>query len=196
MLDHLLFDFVATLNTQLGSSMLERSGLEEQLHIDILLGDASYETSYSLPGESDPPRVRVDLSIEWPTWSQSAYRSWSLGDGLNEPLELVLEVALRFSNLRDPLGDPQRLVDALPRVSPLLLTTPFELHSVATEHGIELTTNIVEHSAEALFEATLSIDEATLETPTKLQDVAATLTAWIASLLVCASDIPLTYHQL
>jgi len=55
MLDHILLDFVANLKSSLESSMLEKAGVEERFQIDVWLGDISFETSYSLPGEDNPP---------------------------------------------------------------------------------------------------------------------------------------------
>ncbi len=194
MLDHLLFDFINGLKGSLNSSMLERSGLEEQLHVDMLLGDASFETSYSLPGEAQPPRVRADLSVEWPTWSQSAYRSWVIGDGLDEPVELIVEVAIRFTGLREAISDPAELSRQLPERSGTLLNSAMELRGVTSECAYDATTKEHEYSAEAVFEATLALDEAVLDDPSKLGDAISQLISWISSLLVRASDIPLVYQ--
>ena len=43
---------------------------------NVLLGDMTWETSYGLPGEGLPPRVQADITLEWPTWAQTAYRAW------------------------------------------------------------------------------------------------------------------------
>ena len=80
---------------------LEQQAVEERFQIDVFLGDVAFETSYSLPGEDSPPRVRADLSLDWPTWSQSAYRSWSIGEPPAEPPELIVEIALQGAA---PLG--------------------------------------------------------------------------------------------
>ena len=40
--------------------------------VDVLLGDVTWETSYGLPGEGLPPRVQADLTLDWPTWAQTA----------------------------------------------------------------------------------------------------------------------------
>ena len=44
--------------------MLERQAFEERFQTDILLGDLTWETSYGLPREGTPPRVRADLTQE------------------------------------------------------------------------------------------------------------------------------------
>jgi hypothetical protein len=197
MLDHLFLRFLSTLRSSLADSMLERAELEEQLHHDLLLGDVTFETSYSLPGESDPPRVRVDLTAEWPAWSQSAYRSWSVGEGMDESLEIVLEVAVRFMGLA---GDPTAITDELsarlPKRSQPILSAPMELARITIEKVSEFATGEQETNAEAVYETTLTLDEAILEDVSQLDTAVGRLTGWIASVLVLASDIPLSYQQL
>src|SRR5579872_1874381 len=99
MIDHILLDVIGALREALEGALLEQQAVEERFQIDVFLGDVSFETSYSLPGEGNPPRVRADVSLDWPTWSQSAYRSWSIGESPADPPELVVEVALRIQRL-------------------------------------------------------------------------------------------------
>src|ERR1700734_1964312 len=99
MIDHILLDVIAAIREALEGSLLEQQAVEERFQVDVFLGDVSFETSYSLPGEQAPPRVRADLRLEWPTWSQSAYRSWSIGEPPTERPELIVEVALRLQRL-------------------------------------------------------------------------------------------------
>src|SRR6202165_4830681 len=103
MLDHLFLDAVAGLRQALDAALLERQPGEDRLAVDILIGDLVWETSCSLPGDGVPPRVRADLTLDWPTWSQAAWRSWSLGDppedDIDDPPEIGLEVVLRVQRL-------------------------------------------------------------------------------------------------
>src|ERR1700728_1479261 len=99
MVDHILLDVIASLREVLEGSLLEQQAVEERFQVDVFLGDISFETSYSLPGEQNPPRVRADVRLEWPTWSQSAYRLWSLGETPNELPELIIEVSMRLQRL-------------------------------------------------------------------------------------------------
>jgi len=99
MLDHVFLDAVGTLGAALSDSLLERNRQEDRLAMDLLLGDVVWETSVSLPGDGDPSSVRADLTLEWPTWSQSAWRSWVLGEPLEEPPEIGLEVVFRLQRL-------------------------------------------------------------------------------------------------
>ncbi len=177
--------------------MLERAGLEEQLHNDLMLGDLTFETSYSLPGEASPPHVRADLTVEWPTWSQGSYRSWTLGDGIEDPIEIVIEVALRFIGLSALPMTPQQLLTHLPRHSQQnILNAPMELQRVTIETSYDITTEEVELSAEVAYETTCVIDEQVIEDDERVQLAISQLTGWISSVLVQASDIPLTYLQL
>src|ERR1700722_13639113 len=105
MIDHIPLDVIGAIRESLEGSLLEQQAVEERFQIDVFLGDVSFETSYSLPGEQSTPRVRADISLEWPTWSQSAYRSWSIGESPTEPPELVVELALRLQRLVE-MPDP------------------------------------------------------------------------------------------
>ena len=69
MLDHVFTDAIGALRDALEQAMLERQAFEERFQSDVLLGDLTWETSYGLPGEGNPPRVRADLTLEWPTGS-------------------------------------------------------------------------------------------------------------------------------
>src|SRR5579875_2885963 len=125
MIDHILLDVIAALREALEGALLEQRAVEERFQVDVFLGDVSFETSYSLPGEQNPPRVRADLSLEWPTWSQSAYRSWSIGESPAERPELAIEVALRLQRLVGP-PDPAVVLAALDGAVPALGDEPLE----------------------------------------------------------------------
>src|SRR5271165_4207547 len=119
MIDHILLDVIAALRGAFEGALLEQQAVEERFQVDVFLGDVSFETSYSLPGEGVVPRIRADLSLDWPTWSQSAYRSWSIGEPPAEPPEIVVEVALRLQRLVAP-PDPADALAALGDDAPSL----------------------------------------------------------------------------
>src|SRR5579863_2624507 len=119
MIDHILLDVISALRDALEDALLQQQAVEERFQVDVFLGDVSFETSYSLPGEGLPPRVRADVSLDWPTWSQSAYRSWSIGESPSEPPELVIEVTLRIQRLAEP-PDPAVVISVLPPTGPEL----------------------------------------------------------------------------
>ena len=112
-LDHLLVDLIGTIRSSFDRALLQRQAVEERFQVDVFLGDVSWETSYSLPGEEQPPRVRADLSVDWPTWSQTSYRSWSIGEPPDELPEVVIEVALRVQRMAEAPGT-EKVMTALP----------------------------------------------------------------------------------
>jgi hypothetical protein len=190
MLQHVLFDLIGFLRTSLKDAMLEGSGLDEQLHVDVLLGDITYETSASLPGEESPPHVRADVSLEWSTWAQSAYRSWTLGEGLEEPIEVVIEVALRVAGLRTGDMSASAFRASLPAQSPPILHgDALELRTVSAESSIDPDEDAEEFGLEAIYDVTLTLDEPELEHSETLTDPLRRLASWIASALVAASDL-------
>src|ERR1700680_2778878 len=99
MLDHPFLPAVETLRRSCVHAMLDREVADERFQADLLGGDLTWEISYALPGEGKPPRVRADVTLDWPTWSQTAYRSWRLEGELDEPPELGVEVVLRIQQL-------------------------------------------------------------------------------------------------
>src|SRR5580658_3537378 len=99
MLDHLFLDTVGALRAALDASLLERTVQDDRLVFDLLTGDLVWETSVSLPGDGDPPRVSADLSLDWQTWSQSAWRSMSMGESVEEPPEIGIEIVFRAQRL-------------------------------------------------------------------------------------------------
>ena len=103
MLDHVFSDAIGALRETLESARLERLALEERFRADVVLGDLAWETSYGLPGEGDPPRVRCDLTLEWPTWSQPSSRQWPLDGASAAPPQITIEVVLRVQRLA---GEP------------------------------------------------------------------------------------------
>src|SRR5438132_228896 len=114
LMDHALLEAIAALRHAFEDALLERqAAVDERFQVDILGGDMSFETSYCLPGEGATPRVRADIGLEWPTWSQAAYRSWAIGEGFDEPPELILEVTLRLQRLVAP-PDPRVALGLLP----------------------------------------------------------------------------------
>ena len=118
MLDHPLVDIIDTIRSSFDTALLQRQAVEERFQVDVFLGDVSWETSYSLPGEEQPPRVRADVSVDWPTWSQTSYRSWSIGESPDELPEVVIEVALRVQRMAEA-PDDEKVLSVLPDSGPL-----------------------------------------------------------------------------
>ena len=196
MLDHLLIDLITAIRRSFEEALLQRQAVEERFQVDVFLGDVSWETSYSLPGEEQPPRVRADLSIDWPTWSQTSYRSWSIGEASDEPPEVVVEVALRIQRLAG--APPTAMVlGVLPTSSPPLGAEPL-LRSSTTIEQVHAEPDDDASPAdrwavEATYEGSIRLEESNLEDPSTLQPTIGQLTRWIASTLVQLADLPLSF---
>ena len=192
MIDHILLDVIGAIRDAFEGALLEQQAVEERFQVDVFLGDLSFETSYSLPGESSPARVRADLTLDWPTWSQSAYRSWSIGEAPAEPPELVMELAFRLQNL---VGTPD--------VATVLSVLDNEGPPVGSER-LERAVPMLEQSFdgqpeptcafEVAYQGSLRLDEAMLEDPSKLDPEIAELARWVASALVRLADLQLAFR--
>lgn len=199
MLDHLLVDLISAVQESFDRALLERQAVEERFQVDVFLGDVSWETSYSLPGEGQPPRVRADLSIDWPTWSQTAYRSWSMGETPGELPEAVVEVAMRIQRLASA-PSVERVLAVLPATGPALGQDPLVRTAITVEELRPDPTG--EDGEEALaprwavegsYEGSIRFDESQLEDPTTIAPMVETLTRWVSSTLVQLADLPLSF---
>ncbi|MBV8692884.1 MAG: hypothetical protein JOY57_14575 [Actinobacteria bacterium] len=192
MLDHLFLDAIAAMRSALEGALLERHAAEEHLHADILLGDLTWETSYSLPGEGLLPRVRVDVTFDWSTWSQSAYRSWMIGEPADEPPELMIELAIRLGRLRAQ-PDLTTVLAILPETGPSVGADPLERSAPAVEVLHDSDLEVVEAAVEVSYEGIYVATEEVLEDPKLLVAHFAGLGGWLASALVRLTDLPLDF---
>src|SRR5581483_3132312 len=150
-LDHLFLDAIAAMRSALESALLERHAAEEHLQADVLLGDLTWETSYSLPGEGLLPRVRVDVTLDWSTWSQTAYRSWVIGEPADEPPELMIELAVRLGRLRSQ-PDLATVLAVLPETGPMVGSDPLERSAPALEVQHDGNLDVIEAAIEVSYE--------------------------------------------
>jgi hypothetical protein len=192
MLDHILVELISRIRASLDAALLQRQAVEERFQVDVFLGDVSWETSYSLPGEEDPPRVRADISLDWPTWSQSIYRSWSIGEPPEDTPEAVLEVTLRHQRLAEP-PDLTPMLAALPRESPTITGEPLVRTAPVVEHVVGDGDEPHRYAVETTYQGSLVLDEATLDDPSRLAEPVTELARWIASVLVRLADVALEY---
>ncbi len=167
MIDHILFDVIAALREAFEGALLEQQAVEERFQIDVFLGDVAFETSYSLPGEDSPPRVRADLSLDWPTWSQSAYRSWSIGEPPAEPPELIVEIALRVQRLAG-VPDPALVLAALAGEPPEFGSERLEQSGPMVEQLYEQASAAPACAIEVAYQGSIRLEEPLLDDPTKL----------------------------
>lgn len=188
MLDHVFTDAIGALRDAVESAMLERQAFEERFQADVLLGDLTWETSYALPGEGSPPRTRADITLDWPTWAQTAYRSWYLGEPLDEPPRIEIEIVMRIQRLAEE-PDPKRVLAVLPETSSpigsevLVRSGP----TVETIHSEDMTT--VEWAIEVSYEGSYDLDDEVLADGSKLDEHFSPMGGWIASTLVRLGDL-------
>jgi hypothetical protein len=191
-LDHILVDFISNMRSALEDALLQRQALEERFQVDVFLGDVSWETSYSLPGEEKPPRVRADISVDWPTWSQSAYRSWSIGEPPEDLPEVVVEITLRLQRLA-AMPDLDAVVACLPEESPPVGSDTLVRASPVVEQVYEPDSTGARFAVETSYQGTLRLDEAALENSAALAEPVGALARWVASVLVQLGDLRLQY---
>jgi hypothetical protein len=192
MLDHVFTDAIGALRDALESALLERQAFEEGFKADVLLGDLTWETSYGLPGEGLPPRVQADITLDWPTWAQSAYRSWYIGEPFEEGPRIEIEVVLRIQRLTDS-PSAETVLNALPPLSPPVGTDALERTgpTIETAYGDDLTE--VAYAIEVSYEGSYELDEATLADGSALDQHFSAMGGWVASMLVRLGDLPFAY---
>ena len=180
MLDHVFTDAIGALRDVFENALLERQAFEERFQSDVLLGDVTWETSYSLPGEGQPPRVRSDISLDWPTWSQTAYRDWYIGVEFAVPPRIDIEVTFRIQRLSH-LPGVEAVVDALPAQSAvigdeaLIRSGP----TIETIFGADLSDPA--YAIEVSYEGTYELDEESLADGSTLDNHFAAMGGWIAA---------------
>lgn len=189
MLDHVFTDAIGALRDALESALLERQAFEERFQTDVLLGDLSWETSYSLPGEGSPPRTRCDVTLDWPTWSQTAYRSWYIEEEFAEAPRIDIEIVFRVQRLRSP-AEPAQLLHVLPERSPAVGDDPLERSGPTLETVFSPDLSEVEHGIEVSYDGFYELDEAALADGSQLDQHFAAMGGWIASTLVRIGDLP------
>lgn len=192
MLDHVFTDAIGALRDAMEDALLERLAMEEQFQNDVLLGDLSWETSYGMPGEGRPPKVRADISLYWSTWSQAAFRSWYLAEELPDHPSIDIEIGMRIQRLRTP-PDPHVVFAALPHESPPVGHDTLDRSgpTVETLYGLDLSP--LEHAIEVTYEGVYELDEDTLADGSRLDEDFKAMGGWIASMLVRLGDLELEF---
>jgi hypothetical protein len=193
MLDHVFMDAIGALRRAFDAALLERHTQEERLQVDVLLGDLNWETSYSLPGEGVPPRVVAEVTLEWPTWSQTAYRSWRIGEGFDEPPEIDVEIVLRVQRLVGT-PEPATVVGILPDEGPTLGDETLQRSAPTVEYQYDLELTPIEMAIEVSYEGVYMLSEAALADAASLAADFGTLGGWIASSLVKLGDLKLEFR--
>ncbi len=191
MLDHVFTDAIGALRDAFETARLERKAFEERFWVDVLLGDLNWQTTYGLPGEGLPPRVQADVSCSWPTWSQTAYRSWYVTEELGEPPRIEIEIVLRIQRLA-MAPDPTALLDILPVRSPSIGGEKLTRSGPTVESSYGQDTDDVQHAIEISYEGAYELDEPRLADGSMLDDHFNALGGWVSSTLVRLGDLNLT----
>ena len=201
MLDHVFTDAISALRDAFEAAFLERQAFEEHFQSDVLLGDLTWETSYGLPGEGEPPRVVAHVTFDWPAWSQAAYRRWYLEEELDQRPAIEMEIVLRVQQLAQP-ADPSAVYAAMPTQSPLVGDDHLERSGLTAESAVPdpdehiLPENsAIEHAVEITYEGLYELAEETVAdgTNTLLDEHFGALGGWIAATLVKLADLPFDY---
>ncbi len=199
MLDHVFTDAISALRDAFESAFLERQAFEEHFQVDVLLGDLSWETSYGLPGEGEPPRVVAHITFDWPTWSQTAYRRWYVDEELETRPAIEIEVVLRIQRLAEA-PEVSVVFDALPSATPPIGDERLERAGLTVEAGHldpadAVIPGVSEHAVEITYEGLYELAEETLAdgASTLLDEHFGTLGGWIASTLVRLGDLHFAY---
>jgi hypothetical protein len=193
MLDHVFTDAIGALRDALEAALLERMSPDEHFQVDVLTGDTTWETCYGLPGEATPPRVRADITLDWSTWSQTAFRSWLRAEEPDEDPRIEIDVVLRLQGLVS-LPEPRDVMSVLPTESASLgdVTLRRTAPTVETAYADDL--GVVGHAMEFGFEGAYELDDKTLGDGSLLDDHFSAMGGWIASMLVRLGDLPLSYR--
>jgi len=187
-LDHVFTDAIGAVRDAFEGAMLERQAFEERFNMDMLLGDMTWETTYGLPGEGIPPRVQADLTLTWPTWAQTAYRSWYIGESFDEAPRIDIELVLRVQRLSSA-PDPAALIAALPKTSPAIGHGRLERSGPTVETIFERGFDDPEYAIEVSYEGSYEVDEETLADGARLDDNLGAMGGWISSILVKVGDL-------
>ncbi len=193
MLDHVFTDAIGALRDAFENALLERQAFEERFQTDVLLGDTSWQTSYGLPGEGLPPRVQADINLVWPTWAQTSYRSWYIGESPDEAPSIIIEIVVRIQRLvKSP--ELEQVLAALPESSAPI--GPEELirsgPTIETIYGSELSDP--EFAFEVSYEGTYEVDERCLADGSILDEHFSAMGGWISATLVKVGDLELDFH--
>ncbi len=198
MLDHVFTDAISALRDAFESAFLERQPFEEHFQSDVVSGDLTWETSYGLPGEGEPPRIVAHISFVWPAWSQAAYRRWYVEDELGQQPAIEMEIVLRVQRLSRPV-EHERLHITLPAHSTDVGSDRLERSGVTSEIAhpdpddpLDLAP---EYAIEITYEGLYELAEETIANgrSTLLDEHFGSLGGWIASSLVKLGDLQLAF---
>ena len=195
MLDHVFTDAISALREAFEGAFLERQAFEEHFQVDVLLGDTTWETSYGLPGEGEPPRVVAHITFDWPTWSQTAYRRWYVEEVFEDAPAVEMEIVFRVQRLAEQ-PQPSAVTTLLPEASPPIGNERLERAGITVEIGyFDDPALTPEYAVEITYEGLYELAEETLAdgSSSLLDEHFGALGGWISSMLVRLGDLHLKY---
>lgn len=193
MIDHVFTNLITALQQSLETSMLEPLPNEEHMLLDVFLGDIRFESSYALPGETEPANIRVDISLEWLVWSQGIYRSWLSGEGEADTIEVGIEITIRATCLMEP-PNMTEIGAVLDESSPTSLQILLERSSLVKSESVLGSEFGNEFEIEVAYDGAMVLDETALQNPLEMTHQFDPLGPWLASMLVRLSDQPLKFY--
>jgi hypothetical protein len=199
MLDHVFTDAISALRDAFEAAFLERQPFEEHFQSDVLLGDITWETSYGLPGEGEPPRIVAHITFDWPAWSQAAYRRWYVDDEFDQQPAIAIEIVLRVQQLAQPV-DAARIYAVVDEHSAQVGTDRLERAGLTTEISHPDPKDPLglasEYAVEVTYEGLYELAEETVADgrSTLLDDHFGSLGGWIAATLVQLGDLHLDFR--
>ena len=196
MLDHVFTDAISALRDAFEAAFLERQAFEEHFQVDVLLGDTTWETSYGLPGEGEPPRVVAHITFDWPTWSQTAYRRWYVEEVFEDAPAVEMEIVFRVQRLAEQ-PQPSAVTTLLPEASPPIGNERLERAGITVEIGyFDDPALTPEYAVEITYEGLYELAEETLAdgASTLLDQHFGALGGWIAATLVRLGDLHLAFR--
>jgi hypothetical protein len=180
MLDHVFTDAIGALRDTFEKALLERQAFEERFQVDVLLG------------EGLPPRVQADITFDWPTWAQTAYRSWYIGEPTDEAPRIEIEIVMRIQRLAS-MPDVKPVLAVLPETSPPIGSERLERSAPSVEIAFNNDLEAEDWALEVSYEGSYELDEATLADGSILDDHFSAMGGWIASTLVRLGDLKLDF---
>jgi hypothetical protein len=136
--------------------------------------------------------VRCDITLDWPTWSQTSYRSWYIEEEFIEPPRIDIEVIVRIQRLAEP-ADVETVLSALPDESAPIGSETLRRSGPTLETVWNSDLTEAEHAVEVSYDGAYELDESTLEDGSVLDDHFSAMGGWISATLVRVGDLKLSY---
>ena len=136
--------------------------------------------------------MQAEVSFDWPTWSQTAYRSWTIGDPIDDLPEIDVEIGLRVQRLASA-PEPATVLRVLDEEGPTLAGEALERSTPTVEQQHEADLAHAQFAVEVSYAGVLRLEEAVLEDVSQLDEQLGALGGWVASVLVRLADLDLAF---